>query len=58
MNRLEKFGLWTGIVGLVSNTIALITFFAGFWGAQSSTAVVAPATVGTSQPVLVTITTY
>lgn len=44
MNKLERFGLFTGIIGLLSDTIALITFMAGFWGSPTKTAVAVPAT--------------
>src|SRR5690242_19454796 len=37
MNRLEKFGLATGIIGLASDTIALTTFIGGFWGRTATT---------------------
>jgi hypothetical protein len=37
MNRLEKFGLATGIIGLTSDTIALTAFIGGLWGKTTTT---------------------
>lgn len=31
MSKIEKFGLATGVIGLVADLIGLITFLAGFW---------------------------
>jgi hypothetical protein len=31
MNNLEKFGLWSGIIGLVADVIAILSFLAGGW---------------------------
>jgi hypothetical protein len=31
LSKLEKFGLWTGIVGLAADLVSLSTFAAGFW---------------------------
>jgi len=36
MSKLEKFGLVTGIISLVADCIALLTFFSGIWNPTSS----------------------
>jgi hypothetical protein len=41
MNKIEKFGFYTAIVGLASDIIALTTFIGGLWG-TSTTTVTAP----------------
>jgi len=57
LSKLERFGLWTGVIGLISDTIALVTFFAGFWGTPSSTAVISPVVNSEGQATIVTIST-
>lgn len=36
MNKIEKFALGSGIIGLVSDLIALTTFIGGLWGTTST----------------------